>query len=123
MSNQTLNRFAPATILDLNDDYLPHFMRTVQQLPEDAVIMRLKFFHQYSQFEGAFADNPSYFYDWVCKQSYIALGNMLTSSAMIGIKRTPIEGFPYAKIEALLAEKGLFDTKELRTSPQNASTF
>ena len=48
---------------------------------------------------------------------------MLTSSAMIGIKRTPIEGFPYAKIEALLAEKGLFDTKELRTSPQNTSTF
>ena len=29
---------------------------------------------------------------------------MLTSSAMIGIDSTPIEGFPYAKIEALLAE-------------------
>nr|WP_239305568.1 nitroreductase family protein [Aggregatibacter segnis] len=78
--------------------------------------MRLKFFRQYSQFEGVFADNPRAFYDWACKQSYIALGNMLTSAAMIGIDSTPIEGFPYAKMEALLAEKGLFDTKEFKVS-------
>lgn len=104
------------SILDPNGDYLPHFMRTVQQLPEDAVTTRLNFFRQYSQFEGAFADNPRAFYDWACKQSYIALGNMLTSAAMIGIDSTPIEGFPYAKMEALLAEKGLFDPKEFKLS-------
>ena len=41
---------------------------------------------------------------------------MLTSAAMIDIDSIPIEGFPYAKIEALLAEKGLFDTKEFKLS-------
>ncbi|AUI66017.1 MULTISPECIES: NAD(P)H-dependent oxidoreductase [Glaesserella] len=104
------------TTLDPNGDYLPHFMRTVQQLPEDAIAMRLNFFRQYSQFEGEFADNPRAFYDWACKQSYIALGNMLTAAAMIGIDSTPIEGFPYAKMEKLLAEKGLFDPKEFKLS-------
>ena len=49
-------------------------------------------------------------------QRYIALGNVLISAAMIGIDSTPIEGFPYATIEALLAEKGLFDTKEFKLS-------
>ena len=41
---------------------------------------------------------------------------MLTSAAMIGIDSTPIQGFPYAKMEALLAEKGLFDPKEFKLS-------
>lgn len=41
---------------------------------------------------------------------------MLTSAAMIGIDSTPIEGFPYAKMEALLAEKGLFDPQEFKLS-------
>lgn len=98
------------------DEYLPNFMRTVPQLPEDALTTRLNFFRQYSQFEGAFADNPRTFYDWACKQSYIALGNILTSAAMIGIDSPPIEDFPYAKMEALLAEKGLFDQKEFKLS-------
>ena len=38
---------------------------------------------------------------------------MLTSSAMIGIDSTPIEGFPYAKMEALLAEKACLIQKNL----------
>ena len=33
---------------------------------------------------------------------------MLTSAAMIGIDSTPIEGFPYAKMEAFLAERFRF---------------
>lgn len=42
---------------------------------------------------------------------------MLTSAAIIGIDSPPpIEGFPYAKMEALLAEKGLFDPKEFKLS-------
>lgn len=104
------------TALDPNGDYLPNFMRQVQKLPEEAIEMRLNFFRQYSQFEGEFADNERAFYDWACKQSYIALGNMLTSAAMIGIDSTPIEGFPYAKMERLLADKGLFDPQEFKLS-------
>lgn len=42
---------------------------------------------------------------------------MLTSAAMISsIDSAPIEGFPYAKMEALLAGKGLFDPKEFKLS-------
>ena len=38
-------------ILAPNCDYLPNFMHTVQQLPENALTTRLNFFRQYGQLE------------------------------------------------------------------------
>ncbi|EOS53496.1 hypothetical protein C812_04047 [Paenibacillus barengoltzii G22] len=32
-------------------------------------------------------------FDWACKQAYIALDNMLTAAALIGVDSCPIEGF------------------------------
>lgn len=39
---------------------------------------------------------------WSEKQCYIAAGNMMTAAAFIGIDSCPIEGFDYAKVDALL---------------------
>lgn len=47
--------------------------------------------------------------DWSEKQTYIALGNMLTAAAMIGIDSTPIEGFQDENIDAILNEAGLLE--------------
>ena len=41
-------------------------------------------------------------YHWTAKQSYIALGNMMTAAAYIGIDSCPIEGFEKEKVEAIL---------------------
>ena len=51
-------------------------------------------------------------FDWASKQSYIALGNMLTAAAMIGIDSCPIEGFIKEKAEVLLREKFGVDTEK-----------
>ncbi len=51
-------------------------------------------------------------FDWASKQSYIALGNMLTAAAMIGIDSCPIEGFIKEKAEVLLREKLGVDTEK-----------
>ena len=42
-------------------------------------------------------------YHWTAKQSYIALGNMMTAAAFIGIDSCPIEGFDKDKVEELLS--------------------
>lgn len=42
-------------------------------------------------------------YHWTSKQSYIALGNMMTAAAYIGIDSCPIEGFEKEKVEEILA--------------------
>ena len=41
-------------------------------------------------------------YHWTAKQSYIALANMMTAAAYIGIDSCPIEGFEKEKVEAIL---------------------
>ena len=47
-------------------------------------------------------------YAWTSKQSYIALGNMMTAAAYIGIDSCPIEGFEKENVEEVL---GLDTTK------------
>jgi len=41
-------------------------------------------------------------YHWTSKQSYIALANMMTGAAYIGIDSCPIEGFEKEKLEEIL---------------------
>jgi len=41
-------------------------------------------------------------YHWTSKQSYIALANMMTAAAFIGIDSCPIEGFEKEKVEEIL---------------------
>ncbi len=57
-------------------------------------------------------ENERTLFDWCAKQSYIALANMMTGAALIGIDSCPIEGFNYANVERILAEEGIFDSNE-----------
>jgi len=41
-------------------------------------------------------------YHWTSKQSYIAMGNMMTAAAYIGIDSCPIEGFEKENVEKVL---------------------
>jgi len=41
-------------------------------------------------------------YHWTSKQSYIALANMMTAAAFIGVDSCPIEGFEKEKVEEIL---------------------
>ena len=69
----------------------------------------------------AIADNEHALFDWASKQSYIALANMLTGAAMLGIDSCPIEGMDYAAVEHILAQAGLLDPAEYGVSV--AATF
>ncbi len=50
--------------------------------------------------------------EWSKRQSYIALGNMMTSAAMIGIDSCAIEGFDKEKVEEILIKKGLLNKEK-----------
>lgn len=62
------------------------------------------------------ADSEKALFDWCSKQTYIALGNMMTGAAMIGIDSCPIEGFNYNEVNRILSEEGLFDLQEYGVS-------
>lgn len=89
-----------------DSDYLVNHMKNIQHFPEDIMPMIIE---QYKMFQEQknILDSERSLQDWSAKQTYIALGNMLTAAAMIGVDSTPMEGFHSAKMDALLKEEGL----------------
>lgn len=53
---------------------------------------------------------------WSNQQGYIALANILTASAMIGVDSTAIEGMQYAQVSEVLVKHGLFDPQKYQLS-------
>ncbi|NHN32830.1 NAD(P)H-dependent oxidoreductase [Paenibacillus agricola] len=54
--------------------------------------------------------------DWSSKQTYIALGNMMTAAAHIGVDSCAIEGFELDAVNDLLQKRGLLGEDEFSLS-------
>jgi len=102
-----LSMKAPMTKWD--SDYIMSMMKDVKQLPADAIEMYSKFYREFQERDFNL-DTDKKLFDWASKQTYIALGNMMTSAALMGIDSCPIEGFHQEKTETLLREKFEVDT-------------
>lgn len=90
-------------------DYIKHMMKDVKQLPEDVIEMYSTFYREFQERDFDL-DTDKKLFDWSSKQTYIALGNMMTAAALTGIDSCPIEGFHQEKAEALLRDKFGVDT-------------
>lgn len=111
--------------------YTEHFMREVQKLPEEVCARKSRFYKQFHETDFHLQE-PRALFDWGCRQAYIALGNMMTAAAMIGIDSCSIEGFNQAGAEQVLADAGVLDTAKFglavmvafgyRVHPQPAKT-
>lgn len=91
--------------------YIMHMMKEVKQFPPDVIRRYLGLYRAFQEHDFVL-DTDRKLQDWASKQAYIALGNMLTAAAMIGIDSCPIEGFVKEKAEALLKEKFKIDTDQ-----------
>lgn len=92
-------------------DYISYMMKEIKQLPEDVIEMYSKFYREFQERDFDL-DTDKKLFDWASKQTYIALGNMMTAAALSGIDSCPIEGFHQEKAEALLQEKFDVDTSK-----------
>lgn len=73
---------------------------------------RIKLYQAFQERDMQMADNPRALWDWTAKQTYIAMGNMMTSASMIGIDSCPIEGFNHEVLNQRLAELGWIDLEK-----------
>lgn len=89
-------------------DYTENFMRTVQKMSEEGIARRHRYYPQFHATDFRL-DTPRAVFDWACHQAYIALANMMTGAALLGIDSCPIEGFNRAEAEAVLDEAGLLE--------------
>jgi len=100
-----------ATMTKWNTDYISYMMNEVKQMPEDVVKMYTNFYKTFQENDFKL-DTDKKLFDWASKQTYIALANMMTSAALIGIDSCPIEGFHQEKTETVLREKFDIDTNK-----------
>lgn len=96
-------------------DYFNYMSKEVNNLTDDISKMKQDFFKKFMEDDFDLTDERKIF-DWVCKQTYLPLGNMMTAAAQIGIDSCPIEGFDRDKIEEILVEAGVLDRDEYNVS-------
>ncbi len=91
-----------------NSEYLRNFMAEVQHNDSEKIGKRMARLDEWQKNDFNLDTDRSVF-DWACKQSYIALGNMLTSAAFLGIDSCPIEGFNRDQLEDILTEEKILN--------------
>ena len=75
----------------------------------------------YAQFyDDLHLDTERALLDWSAKSTYLAMANMMTAAAHIGIDSCPIEGFQLDAVNELLDKKGLLGNGEFGLSAMTA---
>lgn len=92
--------------LKSNSDYINHLLKDVKHLPED-VAFSIKGIMKTIE-ETRFNDDKDML-NYSCLQTYIALSNMMMTSAMLKIDSCPIGGIDQQAVEKILTDRGLLD--------------
>jgi nitroreductase len=88
-------------------DHVLYIRKEIKDLPEDILSLYTKLHHKFLESDFALLGNERAMFEWACRQTYIALGNMMTAAAQIGIDSCPVEGFDKEKAEQVLREAGV----------------
>lgn len=90
-------------------DYLQQHFKEVKHMPDEHLQKYLSRIEEFQKEDFNLLDGDRPLYDWAGKQTYLALGNMMTAAAEIGVDSCPIEGFHIEKMNKLLEEEGLLE--------------
>ncbi|WP_258535731.1 NAD(P)H-dependent oxidoreductase [Bacillus sp. 03113] len=90
-----------------DSNYIQNFMHDIQQLPPNVIEGKTAAYKGFLEKDFNVLESDRVAFEWACRQTYIALGNMMTSAAQIGIDSCPIEGFDKDKVEEILKEEGI----------------
>lgn len=104
------------TAADMRFDsaYIDHHLREVEQLPPDVVERKRGVLASFQAKDFKLLDDDRAMWDRSAKQCYIALANMMTTAALLGIDSCPMEGFDVEAVNALLATELGIDTQRAR---------
>lgn len=87
-------------------------MHDTQHLPDNIANARAEKYEIFLEHDFNLIGNKRAYFEWVARQCYIPLANMMTAAAFLGIDSCPMEGFVKADLEKLLADKGFLDSNE-----------
>lgn len=97
-----------------SEDFRANLVR--RGLTEEQIQTNMAIYQRFQTEHINVLENDRTLFDWASKQTYIALANMMTGAALIGIDSCPIEGFNYAEVNGILAQTGVYDTDKYAVS-------
>ncbi|WP_234969307.1 NAD(P)H-dependent oxidoreductase [Bacillus massilinigeriensis] len=97
-------------------DYLKDHFSKVKELPNDMMEKYLERIEEFQKEDFRLLEGNRPLFDWASKQTYIALANMMTAAAQIGVDSCPIEGFNSDSMNQLLEEEGLLEDGHFKIS-------
>jgi len=90
--------------------YVEHVLCDVKALPSETVERMRGFLRNFQENDWRLLDGERPIRDWAAKQCYIALANMMTAAALLGIDSCPMEGFDPVAMDAVLRDALAVDT-------------
>jgi nitroreductase len=99
-----------------SSDYIKYMIEDVHHIPGDMAEARIEKYRNFQKEDFDLLKNDRDIFDWAVMQTYIALANMMTAAASIGIDSCPIEGFHREKVEKLLEDEGIIDKEQFGVS-------
>ncbi|WP_430535123.1 NAD(P)H-dependent oxidoreductase [Listeria rocourtiae] len=108
--SRTKNSLAPES------DYIQNHLKNVAQMPDEVAEMYTNHFSNFLEKDFDLLAEDRLVFEWASRQAYLAMANMMTSAAAIGIDSCPIEGFDKQAVEELLIQKNLMDANEFGVS-------
>lgn len=87
-----------------DSEYIEHMMADIHHIPDEPRNARRKKYEIFLKSDFHMLDDNRVMFEWACRQTYIALGNMMTSAAMIGIDSCPHEGYVADDLEKVIKE-------------------
>ncbi|MBT7408264.1 MAG: NAD(P)H-dependent oxidoreductase, partial [Methylococcales bacterium] len=98
--------------MQFDSKYITHMMRDIHHLDDDIIQKRRDMYQTFLENDFSLLKDERATFDWTTKQIYIALGNMMTSAAMIGIDSCPIEGFKANELSQIMSDDFDINTTE-----------
>ena len=92
--------------------YIRHMMHDIHHLPDESAEGRKAMYKVFQESDFKLMESERAMFDWASRQTYIALGNMMTTAAMLEIDSCPIEGFQTDKLERIMQDEFGVDTTE-----------
>lgn len=100
--------------LRVDSPHVIKMFKDIHHMPEEVVQDWTDFYKSFVETE--LEDNDRLIFEWSIRQTYIALGNMMTAAAQIGIDSCPIEGFSKKQVTAILQNEGIINGDDFGVS-------
>jgi nitroreductase len=92
-------------------DYVEAILKDVQHLSGETLEAKKKRIKNFFTDDFKIYNDETAMFYWASRQVYIALANMMTAAAFLGIDSCPIEGFVRDEVEEILSREGAMDRK------------